>query len=265
MPREITAERTAEVQLDWLTELNPENERASRFRRDYSKVTIPAGSSVFMDERGPRFRMKTPDGKITAWKGFTNLTVDPGQYWGIKWRQPKQVYDPDFGFSMEDGKLGILLENMEGKESLFSEFVSMFSDHDMCPGGFSVPDGRYESNMLVDFVVTWGGNGVQPSLVPVPETLAAQPDIPSETLVEFRAGAEVNCRKAKQVMKPRRELYLAEVRSWNPQTGEVHEIRFSLPGSPGEQFKIDGDEFARLVAASDARVIEILQDRKRLY
>lgn len=265
MPREITAERTAEVQLDWLAEMNPPGDRASRFRRDYSKVTIPAGSSVFMDERGPRFRMKTPEGKIIAWDGFTNLKVDPGQYWGVTWRDPKQVDNPDFGFSMEDGKLGIMLENMEGKEQLFSEFVAMFNDKDICPDGFSVPDGRYESNMLVDFMVTWGGNGLPPSLVPVPETLAAQPDVPSETLVQFRAGAEVNCRTAKQVVKPRPELYHAEVRSWNPQTGEVHEIRFSLPGGAGEHFNVDGDEFVRLVAARDASVVEILQDRKRLY
>ncbi|WP_338305024.1 hypothetical protein [Bradyrhizobium ottawaense] len=265
MPREVIAERTAEVDLDWLAALNGVDPSRGQPRVNFAKVTIPEGSSVYMDEDGPRFRMKTPQGKIVAWDKFKRIQVEPGEYWGITWLQPGQVEDPDFGFSMADGKLTILLERMEGHEHLFADFVATFSDPDMCPGGFRAPDGRYESNMLIDFMVTWGGDGVPPSLAPVQETLAVQPEVPSEFLIEFEPGTLVNCTKAKGVVEPEAETYVADVRSYNIHTGEVREIRYRLPGNSLEHFKTDGAELFRLVAAKQAAIVEILQDRKRQY
>ena len=265
MPREVIAERTDEVSLDWLTALNTVDSRRGKPRFDHSKVTIPKGSSVYMDENGPRFRMRTPEGKIVGWDRFKRITVNPGEYWGITWCNPGQLEDPDFGFSVQDGKLSILLEHMEGHEHLFADFVTTFGDPDMCPGGFRAPDGRYESNMLIDFMVTWGGNGVPPSLIPVPETLAVQPEVPSEFLIEFEPGAVVNCTKAKKPIQPGTDTYVGDVRSYNIHTGQVREIRYRIPGNTLEDFKTDGAELFRLIAEKQATIVEVLQDKKRQY
>lgn len=264
MPREVIAERTAEVTLDWLTALNVVDARRGLLF-DHSKITIPQGSAVYMDENGPRFRLKTPEGKIVAWDKFKRIQIDPGTYWGIKWHQPGRPEVPDFGFSTTDGKLSILLEDMEGHEHLFADFVETFRDPDMCPGRFRAPDGRYESNMLIDFIVTWGGDGVPPSLTPVQETLAVQPEVPSEFLIKFAPGTRVNCTKAKKALEPATKIYVGDVRSYNIHTGEVREIRYCLQGSLLEDFKTDGAELFRLVAAGQANIIEVLQDRKRQY
>lgn len=193
MPREVIAERTAEVELDWLDTLNITYAARGLPRVDFDKVTIPEGSSVYMDEDGPRFRMKTPKGKIVAWDRFKRLLVEPGEYWGIKWRSSGQVDDPDFGFSMTDGKLTILLENMDGQEHLFEDFVATFSDPDMCPGGFRPPDGRYKSNTLMDYMVKWGGDGVPPSLTPVREvTPDVRPDDPAARFIEIAEAVFLN-------------------------------------------------------------------------
>lgn len=264
MPREVTAERTAEVDLDWLTDLNARSDRAHEIF-DYAKVTIPEGSAVYMDENGPRFRVKTPEGKIIAWDRFKRIQVEPGSYWGIQWLQPGKVDCPDFGFTLADGKTTILLEHMEGNEHLFGDFVATFSDPDLCPGGFRVPDGRYESNKLIDFTVTWGGDGTPPSLVPASETLAVQPEVPSRFLIQFTPGTLVYCTKTKQRVKPAGETYVGEVRSHDIQTGEVREIRYRLPERSYEDFKTDGNELFRLVAGKRATIVEVLQDRKLQY
>jgi len=264
MPREVVAERSAEVDLDWLTALNVIDPSRSEPFLDYSKLTIPKGSSIYMDENGPRFRMKTPEGKIIAWDRFKQIKADPGEYWGIQWRKPGQIDDPDFGFFLKDGNLSILLQSMEGHEHLFADFVATFSDPDLCPGDFRAPDGRYESNMLIDFMVTWGGNGVPPSLVPVPETLAVQPDVPSEFVVEVEPGTIVNCARRKQQVEVQPGVYVGDVRTYNIHTGEVVNIRYRLDGED-EAFNTTGDELLRLVAAKQAEIVEILQDRKRQY
>jgi hypothetical protein len=264
MPQEVTAEFTAEVTLDWLSVLNSPSPQSGRLIHDYTKLPVPVGSKVYSDPANRRFRVTHPDGKVVAWDQLKSVRIQPEQNWGICWYKPETSEYPSFGFAIEEGKLCISLEQMEGHEDLFADFVATMNDPDLCPGGFRAADGRYESNMLVDFMVTWGGDGVPPSLAPVKETLTAPLNVPWQFAIELFDDTEVDCFKAKRPVIVPAGFYLGNVGSYNYQTGEVRDIRF-ITKHLDHVFSTTAEDLFGLLGSNEAEMVAVFKDKKPQY
>lgn len=264
MPQEVTAEYTAEVTLEWLSILNKPNPNTGKLIHDYTRLPVPQGSKVYNDRANRRFRVTHPNGMILAWDQYKSVRIKPEQSWSVCWYKPGTSEYPSFGFAIEDEKLSISLEDMEGHEYLFADFVAVMNDPALCPGGFRAADGRYESNMLVDFMVTWGGDGVPPNLIPVKETLTAPLNVPWQFAIELFDDTEIDCFKAKRRVVIPEGFYLGNVGSYNYQTGEVRDIRFITKHSD-HVFSTTVEELDSLLGARKAEMVAVFKDKKPQY
>jgi hypothetical protein len=262
MAVEGTAKDDFVARIPWLQPLVEAQRGLPVAPHDYTRSKVNAGNHVYLDADREIFRLTDKDGFILAWHHLTLIKINPDISYSVDWRDGTLDNHPSISVARDtrEDSYELYLENVEGKEGLFTEFVRLLREPAINPSGISLEDGpHYSANHDLEFELFFGNDGSEPRMEVPEDAEGVQPNIPNKFTVMVHPDTEVFDSRRKVSHRPAMDSYLAEVFSWDIKTGEVYLISFD------REFYINEADFIKYVNSGKMQIVKVIEDRMSYY